>query len=48
MLRSLTLLLRRVRAFVARDFQLALSYRVDFFMRMLTILFVVMTFFFIL
>ncbi len=47
MLRSLTLLLRRVRAFVARDFQLALSYRVDFFMRMLTILFVVTTFFFI-
>ncbi len=41
------LLLRRVRAFVVRDFQLALSYRVEFFLRMLTILLVVTTFFFI-
>ncbi len=41
------LLMRRVRAFVVRDFQLALSYRVEFFLRMLTILLVVTTFFFI-
>jgi len=43
----LALLLGRVRAFVARDFQLAVSYRLDFFMRMLSILFVVTTLFFI-
>jgi ABC-2 type transport system permease protein len=40
------LFLRRVRAFVARDFQLATSYRVEFFMRILTILLVVTTFYF--
>ena len=44
---GLALLLGRVRAFVARDFQLAVSYRLDFFMRMLSILFVVTTLFFI-
>ncbi|MFN2454538.1 MAG: ABC transporter permease [Pyrinomonadaceae bacterium] len=43
----LMLLLRRVRAFVVRDFQLAISYRVEFFLRILTILLVVTTFFFI-
>lgn len=47
MLKSLTLLLRRVRAFVARDFRLAVSYRLEFFLRVLTILLVVTTFFFI-
>ena len=41
MLKAATLFLRRVRAFVARDFQLAVSYRLDFFMRVLTILFTV-------
>ena len=44
---SILLLLRRVRAFVVRDFLLAISYRMDFFLRMLTILIVVTIFFFI-
>ena len=44
---SFLLLLRRVRAFVVRDFLLAISYRMDFFLRMLTILIVVTIFFFI-
>jgi ABC-2 type transport system permease protein len=44
---SVLLLLRRVRAFVVRDFLLAISYRMDFFLRMLTILIVVTIFFFI-
>jgi ABC-2 type transport system permease protein len=47
MLEAFTLFLRRVRAFVARDYQLAVSYRVEFFMRILTILLVVTTFYFI-
>jgi ABC-2 type transport system permease protein len=47
MLNAITLLLRRVRAFVVRDFQLAVSYRLEFFLRILTILFVVTTFYFI-
>lgn len=47
MLRSLRLLLRRVWAFVVRDFQLALSYRLQFFMRVLTILLMVTTLYFI-
>jgi ABC-2 type transport system permease protein len=42
-----SLLLRRVRAFVIRDFQLALSYRVEFFLRLIWILGIVTTFFFI-
>ncbi len=46
-LNSIALLLGRVRAFVVRDFQLAFSYRLEFFMRMLSILFVVTTLFFI-
>ncbi len=46
-MKAVLLLMRRVRAFVVRDFQLALSYRVEFFLRMLTILLVVTTFFFI-
>ncbi len=37
----------RVRAFVVRDFQLAVSYRLDFFMRLLSILFVTTTLYFI-
>lgn len=47
MLKTLALLFRRVRAFVARDFQLAVSYRMEFFLRVLTILFMVTTLFFI-
>src|SRR5947209_17507290 len=47
MMRSVLLLLGRVRAFVVRDFQLAVSYRLEFFMRILSILFVVITLFFI-
>jgi ABC-2 type transport system permease protein len=47
MLRAAALLLRRVRAFVVRDFQLAVSYRVEFFLRILTILLVVTTFYFV-
>jgi ABC-2 type transport system permease protein len=46
-LRSVPLLAGRVRAFVVRDFQLAVSYRLEFFMRMLSILFVTTTLFFI-
>jgi ABC-2 type transport system permease protein len=44
---SVALLLRRIYAFVVRDFQLALSYRLQFFLRMLTVLFMVTTLFFI-
>ena len=40
-------LLRRIRAFIIRDFQLALSYRVEFLIRILWILGIVTTFFFI-
>src|SRR5215207_4511745 len=47
MLTAATMLLRRIRAFVVRDFQLAVSYRLEFFLRILTILFVVTTFYFI-
>src|ERR1044071_3374787 len=47
MLNAATLLLRRVRAFVVRDFQLAVSYRLEFFLRILTILLVVTTFYFV-
>jgi ABC-2 type transport system permease protein len=46
-LNSVILLLRRVRAFIARDFQLAISYRLEFFLRALTILLIVTTFFFV-
>src|SRR6266850_6827041 len=47
MFRGFLLLLRRVRAFIVRDFQLAISYRMEFFMRMLSILIVVTTLYFI-
>lgn len=47
MMRRLLLLLGRVRAFVVRDFQLAVSYRLEFFMRILSILFVTTTLYFI-
>ena len=47
MLRRFVLLVSRVRAFVVRDFQLAVSYRLEFFMRILSILFVTTTLFFI-
>lgn len=47
MLAALILLGRRVRAFVVRDFQLAISYRMEFFMRVLSILIVVTTLYFI-
>ena len=46
-MRSVLLLLGRVRAFVVRDFQLAVSYRLEFFMRILSILFVTTTLYFI-
>jgi ABC-2 type transport system permease protein len=46
-MRGPALLLSRVRAFVVRDFQLAVSYRLEFFVRILSILFVVTTLFFI-
>jgi ABC-2 type transport system permease protein len=44
---SLILFCRRVRAFVVRDFLVAISYRMNFFMRMLSVLTVVTIFFFI-
>jgi ABC-2 type transport system permease protein len=44
---TILVLLRRVRAFVIRDFQLAISYRMEFFMRVLSILIVVTTLYFI-
>lgn len=47
MLRSVKLLLRRIWAFTVRDFQLMLSYRLQFFLRVLTILLMVTTLFFI-
>ena len=47
MLGSLTLFLRRIRAFLARDWLLTLSYRMQFFLRVLSILIVVTTLFFI-
>src|SRR5436305_927893 len=47
MLEAVTSFLRRVRAFVVRDFLLAVSYRLEFFLRILTILIVVTTFYFI-
>jgi ABC-2 type transport system permease protein len=47
MLHGLRLLLKRVWAFVVRDFQLTLSYRLQFFLRVLTILFMVTTLYFI-
>ncbi|HEX8473280.1 MAG TPA: ABC transporter permease [Pyrinomonadaceae bacterium] len=46
-MRGLALLVGRVRAFVARDFQLMLSYRLQFFFRVLQIFFIVTTLFFI-
>src|ERR671939_802147 len=46
-MKALMLLLRRLRAFVVRDFQLAVSYRMEFFMRVLSILIVVTTLYFI-
>lgn len=47
LINSIKLLLRRIRAFIIRDFQLALSYQAEFFIRILWILGVVTTFFFI-
>ena len=46
-MRALLLLVGRVRAFVVRDFQLAVSYRLEFFMRILSILFITTTLYFI-
>ncbi len=46
-MKSLRLFSRRLRAFVVRDFQLALSYRLQFFLRVLEVLFVVTTLFFV-
>jgi ABC-2 type transport system permease protein len=47
MLGSLILFLRRVRAFLARDWWLTISYRMQFFLRVLSILIVVTTLFFV-
>jgi ABC-2 type transport system permease protein len=44
---SLGLLLRRVRAFVVRDFRLTFSYRLEFFLRILSILITVTSFYFV-
>src|ERR1041384_2232978 len=44
---SITLLPKRIFAFVARDFRLYVSYRMQFFLRILSVLTVVTTFFFI-
>ncbi len=46
-MKGILLLFGRVRAFVVRDYQLALSYRLQFFLRILSILFVTTTFFFV-
>lgn len=46
-MKRLLILWRRVRAFIVRDFQLALSYRLQFFFRILEVLLFVTTFFFI-
>ena len=46
-MKSVTPFLRRVWAFIARDWQLELSYRMQFFLRILSILIVVTTLFFI-
>ena len=46
-MKTLRLFFRRVRAFVVRDFQLALSYRLQFFFHVLQVLFVVTTLFFV-
>ncbi len=43
----IALLLGRVRAFIVRDFQLAVSYRMDFFLNILRILIITTTLFFI-
>jgi len=45
--KSVTPFLRRVWAFIARDWQLELSYRMQFFLRILSILIVVTTLFFV-
>ncbi|MCA1629052.1 MAG: ABC transporter permease [Acidobacteria bacterium] len=44
---SFVLLMRRIRAYVVRDFQLEVSYRLAFFLRILSVLGVVTTFFFV-
>jgi ABC-2 type transport system permease protein len=46
-MKRVRLLLRRARAFVVRDFQLALSYRLQFVLQVLQVLFAVTTLFFI-
>jgi ABC-2 type transport system permease protein len=46
-LESLILLLRRIRAFLARDWRLTVSYRMQFLLRILSILIVVTTLFFV-
>jgi ABC-2 type transport system permease protein len=47
MIKAISLLLRRMRAFVVRDFQLAISYRLQSFIRVLSILIAVTTLYFI-
>src|SRR5918912_970757 len=46
-MKRLVLLLRRMRAFVVRDFRLAVSYRFQFFLQMLQVLLMLTVFFFI-
>lgn len=46
-MRRVLLMLGRVRAFVVRDYQLAVSYRLEFFMRIMSILFMTTTLYFI-
>jgi hypothetical protein len=46
-MKTVVLFFLRIRAFVARDFRLAVSYRVEFFLRILSILIVVTSFYFV-
>ena len=47
MIEAIWLFLRRLRAFVIRDYRLAVSYRVDFVMRILSVLIMVISFYFV-
>ena len=46
-MKALKLLPRRIFAFVARDFRLFISYRMLFFLRIISVLAIVTTFFFV-
>ncbi len=47
MIRSALIFLRRLRAFVIRDYRLAVSYKLDFFMRIFSVLIMVISFYFV-